>query len=878
MEFLAALMAIAIFGAMLWGAWWVLSRLWLTGRLEARVVQLEKEVGLLRAAHGKAPSPVPVAESQAPSLRPVAVEPVPGPAFSAPPPPPLPPPPSPELPKVDSSLDVAGSMWWQRLLGENPVVRVGIVVFLLGISFLVRLAAQAGMLPPELRLLGASLAGSALLVLGWKFRSTRPQFALPLQGGAVGTLLLVIFAAYRLYHFIPSGLALAMAVMLVGVTGFLAVAQNARSLALFGLVSGFAAPLLLSSGSGNYIGLFTYYALLDAAIFGIAWFRSWRVLHVTAFVATYAIGTVWGVLDYRAERFAPCEIFLWLYYALFAGTALLFTRRTYKGVLGYVDGALTFGLPLATLAIQYTLVKHDAMAMAWTAVFLALHHLLLAVWLWRGLRQGLYPHLRVYAETLAVLGTAFASLALPLALSGQATAVAWSFEGAGLVFLGLRQQRFWSLLMGALLVALGSLVQWNTGSPHLAATLVVVSALWVCAWLGNVHAGKWRLPMVGVVFVLGWAWAGAAHDLWRILDDVSWVSHSNFAQYWVGGMGLFALLFFLPGFFLRWAGAALLLWPSLLLWLGEALVSSVFFLNDVDWSAWLWRGGMLPHTLFPVLFAGVLSMMRRRALWSTGLHNGLQGIWWHGVLLLLAVTAYGLGYSVQREAYGHWSYALGLLVPAGLLYLVGRPVIQTNFWMRMSPSLYTGLGILPWVTAVWLGTLCMLFLASAAPPLPYLPLLGPLDLVCLLAVLALVGLPVRFWDALRLGRKGPWLACAPILLFWPLSSLARLFYHYGDVYWELSQLWEIRALQAGWSLLLTAEALALMWFAARKSWRPVWILGAAWLCVAILKLFLVDLSGQGTVARIVSFLGVGGLMVAIGYLSPLPPDRRKDIQ
>ena len=38
----------------------------------------------------------------------------------------------------------------------------------------------------------------------------------------------------------------------------------------------------------------------------------------------------------------------------------------------------------------------------------------------------------------------------------------------------------------------------------------------------------------------------------------------------------------------------------------------------------------------------------------------------------------------------------------------------------------------------------------------------------------------------------------------------------------------------------------------------------------VLKLMLVDLSGSGTVARIVSFIGVGVLMLVIGYVAPLP--------
>jgi uncharacterized membrane protein len=42
------------------------------------------------------------------------------------------------------------------------------------------------------------------------------------------------------------------------------------------------------------------------------------------------------------------------------------------------------------------------------------------------------------------------------------------------------------------------------------------------------------------------------------------------------------------------------------------------------------------------------------------------------------------------------------------------------------------------------------------------------------------------------------------------------------------------------------------------------------------KLFLIDLSHIGTVPRIVSFLGVGTLMLVLGYYSPLPPVKEAD--
>jgi uncharacterized membrane protein len=41
--------------------------------------------------------------------------------------------------------------------------------------------------------------------------------------------------------------------------------------------------------------------------------------------------------------------------------------------------------------------------------------------------------------------------------------------------------------------------------------------------------------------------------------------------------------------------------------------------------------------------------------------------------------------------------------------------------------------------------------------------------------------------------------------------------------------------------------------------------------VVVVKLFLVDLSSTGTIARIASFLSVGVLLLVTGYLAPLPP-------
>jgi uncharacterized membrane protein len=72
-----------------------------------------------------------------------------------------------------------------------------------------------------------------------------------------------------------------------------------------------------------------------------------------------------------------------------------------------------------------------------------------------------------------------------------------------------------------------------------------------------------------------------------------------------------------------------------------------------------------------------------------------------------------------------------------------------------------------------------------------------------------------------------------------------------------------------WALL----ALGLMLLATRRGLRVLWLVGGVLMAVVVAKLFMVDLSRVGTIERIVSFIGVGVLLLVIGYFSPVPPKR-----
>jgi uncharacterized membrane protein len=84
-------------------------------------------------------------------------------------------------------------------------------------------------------------------------------------------------------------------------------------------------------------------------------------------------------------------------------------------------------------------------------------------------------------------------------------------------------------------------------------------------------------------------------------------------------------------------------------------------------------------------------------------------------------------------------------------------------------------------------------------------------------------------------------------------------------------------MQSAVSILWSTLALTVTIWANRRGLREAWFGGAVLLAGVVLKLFLVDLSGTGTIARIVSFLAVGVLMLLIGYFSPLPPKREEGV-
>lgn len=339
-----------------------------------------------------------------------------------------------EEPGPISRLLIGARDW---LFGGNLVARLGLMILFIGVAFLLRFASDYVIVPIEVRLAGIAAGAIGLLGWGWHIRLRRPGIALPTQGAAMATLMLVVFGAFKIWKLIPSGPTFALLLVLVAFTCALAVLQDALWLAIFGIVGGFAVPILTSSGGGSHIALFSYYALLNAGILAIAWTRAWRVLNFLGFLFTFLIGTAWGGQNYSAEHYASCQFFLALFVVFYAAIAILYAARQAPKLKSYVDATLVFGVPIVAMGLQYGMVKDMHLGAALSALGFGLFYALLGLGLWRW-RAGT---LRLLVESYFALAVVFGTLAIPLAFDGRWTSAAWALQGAGMVWIGLRQKQ-----------------------------------------------------------------------------------------------------------------------------------------------------------------------------------------------------------------------------------------------------------------------------------------------------------------------------------------------------------------------------------------------------------------------------------------------------
>jgi uncharacterized membrane protein len=529
--------------------------------------------------------------------------------------------------------------------------------------------------------------------------------------------------------------------------------------------------------------------------------------------------------------------------------------------------------------------------------------------LWRQAGQRML----LLVEGLLALGVIFLALVVPLALDARWTAAAWAIQGVGVLWVGLRQRRWWAACMGLLLQAGAAVTFWGkvtvptsgwavdqhvlptleqAFTPFLNANffgvLILAGAALFSARLLHRQAlrtsGESPTEVTSLlqplhVMMMG---VGVAQLWWFGWLDLSAWPQSTWDMASLGALWSAALVVLLEFAQQRLQWPALR-WPARALLLVALLTSTSGLLNHFgavhsSWTRLTQGWGLLEALGLTCL--GLWLHRRQQLSEEDGLHNpqGVVLAWY--AMLHSGSFLYTAGAHLVARHEG-WTPTAAILLPTLIaLFLIGRAALQ-RWPVGEALMLYRRAVFQPWqvLLCLWV-VLVNAFSDARMAPLPYLPLLNPIDLghglilvYCLR--LARLGTLTESTNAGAAHGRFATGVMAALAFWWLNSLLIRTLHHWaGTPMWEHGAL-ESALVQTSITVLWTLSALVTMLYATRKASadraRNVWMVGAALLAVVVLKLFVVDLSNVGTLQRIVSFLAVGGLMLVIGYVSPMPP-------
>lgn len=758
----------------------------------------------------------------------------------------------------------------------NVPVKVGILISLIGLGFLLGVALEQGWitLTIHMRHILVALFGVLLLVVGWRVRDRNPVYGLSLQGGGIAVLYLTTYVAHAVYDLMPAPFASAAVVVITVGAGVLAVLGDARSLAVLGIIGGFLAPILAYSNARDHVIVFGFYLVLSAAIVAVAWFKVWPELNLLGLAFTLGVSAFWLSDRYREVDWDTTQPLIALLILLYLTIPLLFAVRQRLEVTAWTTSPFVFGLPFAGLGLQWILTEHLEYGPAVSSGVLAV-----ILGLFAATANRLGRKSRTLRDSYVALALGFVAITAALALDAQYTSVAWVIQGSVLVWFGLRVQRRLATYAGSILQAMGGLsfIVYLTDRAvfetvdltpvvngyFLGAVLIAVAGLFTGRMLDLKSNGRddtASLSLLALVWGLGWwIFGGIAETVVHVPADGRLSVSIVFVTVSLGSLSLLATPV------LRWVrlqtvGVALL--PALGAFLILALVRQEHPFGMNGWAAWI---------VGLAVYYSVLRVREEAFPWAIpSMHTA--GYWIVAILLATEVH-----WQVDRVASEAWPISSALLAGVALVGVTLLSRLTLNWPLAVHWRTYLLACSGPVILGLALLALSTNLISDGyTPPLTYLPVLNPLELVTILVVVGLLAWK-RLADAepgmdakgFLGGNWAPPLAIVGIVLL--TMVVARTVHHWLGVPFSFDAMVDSTTLQASLSIVWGLVGLAGMVVGVRLVRRTIWLGAASLMGVVVVKLFLFDLSNTGTLERVVSFLGVGVLLLIVGYLAPVPP-------
>lgn len=431
MELFLILFAAGALFTMLVGLIWLVSHLVARSLLNKEIRALQDRLGRVETSLSGAPSPTVAqgsgapaasggASPAAPSVAPPAEK---AQSQSLPPagPPVAPPPPS------------RSREEWEALIGGKLLNRIGAVALIFALAFFLKYAFDNDMITESVRVaIGIAIGAICLWGAALSARKGFQVFSQGLVGAGIAIQYLSVYASFNFYQLISQPVAFVLMSAVTVVAFSQAFRYNAFAVSALALVGGFCTPFLLSTGSEDMAGLFTYVALLNAGIIMVLLRHElWFGLEPLALIGTYLVFGPWFASSFQTEDRWGAVGFLVLFWVLFHALDVYRSRREnarlhevrrltatihllvfYNFLYQLLEGAATEAATVGTLILAAVLIA--------TAVFV----------------DGTLPLRRLHYTFAVVPGLLLVVVATGIQFHGTTRIILWSLEGVLAFWIG----------------------------------------------------------------------------------------------------------------------------------------------------------------------------------------------------------------------------------------------------------------------------------------------------------------------------------------------------------------------------------------------------------------------------------------------------------
>jgi uncharacterized membrane protein len=367
---------------------------------------------------------------------------------------------APSKPKINKPSVLSSG--WEKFIGENLINKIGIIILVIGVGIGAKYSIENDLISPLTRIILGYVAGLGLMAFGIKLKAKYKNYSAVLVSGAIAIMYFITFAAYSFYDLIPQAVAFGLMVLFTIFAVVAAINYNKQVIAHIGLVGAYTVPFLLSNDSGDANVLFTYMAVINAGILGIAFFKYWKPLYYSSFIFTWLIYGAWlgeghenGDLG-TALLFA--SVFFILFYLIFLSYKLIKKEKFNIGdiLLLLANSFVYYGIGYYLLS-EYYIEEVSNVRVYPFEHYLGLFTLANAVihFLVAGtvFKQKLGDrHLFYFVSGLVIV---FITIAIPVQLDGNWVTLLWIAQGALLFWIGRMKQikTYEWISYGVLLVA-----------------------------------------------------------------------------------------------------------------------------------------------------------------------------------------------------------------------------------------------------------------------------------------------------------------------------------------------------------------------------------------------------------------------------------------